>query len=96
MTIPAIIRYVGSIREFDITSNGLTKKQKAVEVTLESGGNWFVAEGYGDVADAISQHAQVGSFCLAELVFGIREIERKDGSGKYLALKATVAAISGI
>ena len=95
MIIPALIQQVGATREFTVTNNGLQKTQKAVEVRIASGNNQFIAEGYGDVADTISAFAQTGHMCLVELVFNIREVDRKDGNGKMAFLKATVTSFTG-
>ena len=86
---------MGSPREFTVTNNGLQKQQKAVELTIASGNNVFLAEGFGDVADAISQRAQQQHLCVTELVFSVREIDRKDGAGKMALLKATVTNFTG-
>lgn len=95
MIIPGVILEVGSPREFTTTSNGLQKTQKAVEIKIASGNNVFLAEGFGDVADAISQRAQLQHLCVAELVFSVREIDRKDGAGKMAFMKATVTSFTG-
>lgn len=95
MTITGTVLSVGSPREFTVTNNGLQKQQKAVELTIASGNNVFLAEGFGDVADAISQRAQQQHLCVAELVFGVREVDRKDGAGKMAFLKATVTSFTG-
>lgn len=95
MTITGMILSVGTPREFTVTNNGLQKQQKAVEVTIGSGNNQFIAEGYGEVADWISQSAKVGHIGILELVFNVREIDRKDGAGKMAFLKATVTSFTG-
>lgn len=95
MTITGTILSVGAPREFTVTNNGLQKQQKAVELTIASGNNVFLAEGFGDVADIISQRAQQQHLCVAELVFGVREVDRKDGAGKMAFMKATVTSFTG-
>ena len=95
MIIPGVILGVGTPREFTVTNNGLQKQQKAVELTIASGNNVFLAEGFGDVADAISQRAQQQHLCVAELVFSVRAVPRKDGNGVMAFLKATVTNFTG-
>lgn len=95
MTITGTVLAVGSPREFTVMNNGLQKQQKAVELTIASGNNVFLAEGFGDVADAISQRAQQHHLCVAELVFGVRAVPRKDGNGEMSFLKATVTSFMG-
>ena len=86
---------MGTPREFTVTSNGLQKQQRAVELTIASGNNVFLAEGFGDVADNISQRAQQQHLCVAELVFSVRAVPRKDGNGEMAFLKATVTNFTG-
>ena len=95
MTITGTILGVGAPREFTVTNNGLQKQQKAVELAIGSGNNQFIAEGFGEMADWISQSAKVGHICILELVFNIREVDRKDGAGKMAFLKATVTSFTG-
>ena len=94
MTITGTILGVGAPREFTVMNNGLQKQQKAVELTIASGNNVFLAEGFGDVADTISQQAQKNHLCVAELVFGVRAVPRKDGNGDMTFLKATVTSFA--
>ena len=94
MTITGIISRVGQPREFTTTQNGLEKKQKAIEIQLKSGASEILAELYGEGVDVLAANARVGQLACADVVFNVKEADRRDGSGKMAYMRATIACVN--
>ena len=94
MNIVGKIVSVGTPREFTTTQNGLEKKQKAVEVQISSGQNEILADFYGDAVDFLCEHARTGQLVIADMVFSVKEADRRDGSGKVKFMKATLTGVT--
>ena len=90
MTITAQITGVGQLREFSTNQNGLETKKQAVEVRFRSGMSEFLADIYGEDAVALVNKALVGHWAVIDVVFSVKEVDRKDGQGKFACMRGTI------